>query len=245
MKFAVGIFLLLSFASARGQEIPQDPVRRFLRTERFQIGGFGDFTTSARLYPAPRDEDPIIRSSYNDFGGFLSFGGDARLILSSSNAIGLTVQPLSMKQVVNNIYGYNTSGEYVGVPVHDGFNLWLFELNGYFSVPIGGDSWDIYLGGGPALYLGKRILEIGNAEASSTLATAFGIQAAAGVAYRFTDHWGIRWEMKFRSPEFNTTSTFNSAYTEYQGARVSLPPPLSAKMNVNGTDFTLGAFYEF
>ena len=233
MKFAVGLILLLSFEGAHGQEI------------KYQLSGFGDFTTSARIYPAPRDEDPIIRSSYNDFGGFLSFGGDARIILSRSNAVGLTIQSLSLKRNVNYIYGYNTLMEYIGVPIQDGFNLWLFELNGYFSIPVGGESWNVYLGGGPALYLGKRILEIGNAGATSILATAFGIQVATGVAYRFTDHWGIRGEMKFRSPEFNTTSTFGSAYTEYQGVRVSLPPPLSAKINVNGTDFTFGVFYEF
>ncbi len=230
---AVCISVLLSISGACGQEL------------RFQLGGFGDYVTSARVYPAPRDEDPILSSSYNSFGGFFSFGADIRTILSRANSIGLTIQSLNTEQVVDVIHGYSPSGEYVGAPVKDGFKLWLLELNGYFSIPILGDEWNIYLGGGPALCFGRRNLEIGNAEAETPLAVSFGIQVATGVAYKFTDEWGLRAEMKFRSPEFNTTSSFNSPSTNYEGLQIALPGTQYGKVNVDGTNFTLGLFYEF
>lgn len=230
---ALGMVLLFSFSGAHGQDL------------KFQIGAFGDYITSARVYPAPRDADPSISSSYNGFGGFISFGADVRTVLTRSNTVGLTIQSLDLKQTVDIIHGYTPSGQYVGVPVQDGFRLWLLESNGYFSIPILEDRWNVYLGGGPALYLGKRNLEIGNAEANTPLTTAFGVQVAAGVAYKFANEWNLRAEMKFRSPEFNTTSTFSSASTNYQGLQIMLPGTQYGKVNVDGTNFTLGVFYEF
>lgn len=211
---------------------------------RIQIEGFIDYTTSARIYPASRDADPSISSTYNSFNGFLSPGGDVRVILNRSNVVGLTMQYMAAKQTIYNVYGYNQKDQYVGVPVNDGFSLWLTELNGYFDIPVLGERWSIYLGGGPELCFGRRDLQIGNAEANTSITTTVGIQVAAGVTFKFADHFGIRSEMKFRSPEFNTASTFNSASTTYDGLQISLPKTQYGKVNLDGDDFTLGLFWE-
>ncbi|MFZ1081113.1 MAG: hypothetical protein WAO19_04220 [Candidatus Kryptoniota bacterium] len=232
---AIGLVTIFSFAEAYAQTF---------EGLKFQVGGFLDFTTSARIYPAARDDDPSISSSYNSFGGFLSVGGDLRVVLSRTNAVGVTIQSVNLNQNIYTIYGYNSAGNYVGAPVQDGFSLQLLELNGYFSIPIVGESWDIYLGGGPALYLGKRNLQIGNTVANTPLVTAFGIQVSAGVVYRIAACLGVRGEMKFRSPEFNSTSSFNTATTSYQGLEITLPGTQYGKINIDGTDFTLGIFYE-
>lgn len=237
---AAALLLLLLFASANGQSERVLPGGLNL-----QAGVFGDYITSARIYPAARDADPVISTTYNNVGGFLSLGANLRLMLPKGNAVGLTVQPITILQQTGAIYGYNSTGAYVGVPVRDGFNIWLLELTGYFNVPVVSDRWNIYLGGGPSIYFGKRILKIGNIEANTPTETSAGIQICAGVAYRFSSHWGVRGEMKAASPEFNTTSTFGLSSTEYNGLKVNLPQTLYGKVDVNGTDFTFGLFYEF
>jgi len=233
------IILLAAFSCARGQGTGP------LAGLGFQVSAFADFTTSARVYTAPRDQDPFISSFYNGLGGFISAGGDVRVILSRSETVGLTLQSLNSTQTVNTIYGYDPDGSYVGVPVRDGFNLWLLELNGYFNIPIVSGRWNIYLGGGPGFYFGRRNLQIGNDAANTPYVAAFGIQVEAGASFKFADRWGMRSEMKFRSPEFSTTSTFNASSTTYQGVQVTLPETLYGKVDVDGTDFTLGVFYEF
>jgi len=230
---ALGLVLLFTAVAARGQEL------------RFQLGGFTDYTTSARVYPASRDADPTISTTYTDFGGFLSLGGDLRIILSGSNSIGLTVQHISHNEVVDAIYGYNSSGNYVGVPVSDGFSFWIAELSGYFDIPIVGKDWSIYLGGGPELSVGKRDLKIGDDDANTPSIAALGIQVVVGVSYKFAGNWGARWEMKFRSPEINTASSFSSSTTTYDGLTVALPQLQYGKVDVDGTNFMLGLFYEF
>ncbi|MCL5266495.1 MAG: hypothetical protein M1469_00130 [Bacteroidetes bacterium] len=235
-----GLLLLLSFASARGQSegfLPQGT--------SLQVGGFTDYITSARIYPAARDADPVIRTTYNSVGGFLAFGGDVRLLLPKGNAVGITALPISVLNETGSIYGYNSSGEYVGAPIKDGFNIWLFELTGYFNIPVVDDRWNLYLGGGPSIYFGNRKVQIGNAEANTPVQSSIGIQICAGVSYMFASQWGLRGEMKAVSPEFNTTSTFGATSTEYNGLKVDLPRTLYGKVDVNGTDFTLGFFYEF
>lgn len=209
-----------------------------------QVGIFGDLVTSARLYPASRDADPTISETYYGLGLFLSEGLDLRMSLNRSNSIGIVLQPLHLKKTTSTIYGYDRAGNYLGVPVNDGFTIYAVEVNGYFRIPVVGDAWSIYLGGGPAVYLGRRVLAVGNAEAVTPYATAAGIQVLAGVSFMFADHFGVRSELKFRSPELNTVSTFNSSYTVYDGVRVSLPGTLYSKVNVDGTDFTLGVFFE-
>ncbi len=234
----IGLIILFSIAEAQAQ------ADESFEANRIQIEGFIDYTTSARIYPASRDADPSINSDYNSFSGFLTPGGDIRIVLSRSNAVGVTIQYLKTQQTIYNIYGYNQTGQYVGVPVNDGFSFWTLELNGYFNIPILGDRWNIYLGGGPALYFGKRNLQIGNAEAVTPLVTTGGIQVSAGVTFKFAEHIGIRSEMKFRSPEFNTTSSFNSLSTIFNGLEVSLPKTQYGKVNIDGDDFTLGLFFE-
>lgn len=231
----IGLISISLFSEAKAQA---------LGGLRLQLGGFLDYTTSARIYPNPRDEDPFVSSSYNSFGGFFSGGADFRLVLSQTNALGLAFQSLNLKQNIYTIYGYDHAGNYIGAPVQDGFSIQLLELNGYFNIPIVSGKWNIYLGGGPGLYLGKRNLQIGNATASTPLVTAFGIQVAAGVVYKLNEQVGIRGEFKFRSPEFNTISTFNSATTNYNGLEITLPGTQYGKVNLDGDDFTVGIFYE-
>ncbi|HUI30008.1 MAG TPA: hypothetical protein VLX91_07315 [Candidatus Acidoferrales bacterium] len=216
----------------------------YLEAPKIQVDGFVDYTTSARVYPASRDADPTISSFYNSFGGFPSPGADVRIVLNRSNVVGLAMEYLTEKQTIYDIYGYNQTGQYVGVPVNDGFSLWVAELNGYFNVPILGDRWNIYLGGGPALYFGRRNLQIGNAVANTPTVVTGGIQVAAGVTFKFADQFGIRAEMKFRSPEFNNVSSFGSPSTTYDGLEIPLPNTQYGKVNIDGTDFTLGVFWE-
>ncbi|MCL5020812.1 MAG: hypothetical protein M1339_03935 [Bacteroidetes bacterium] len=237
--FSITYFFCISEVRAQSSEEVSTP------QYRLEFGGFIGYVTSARVYPAPRDQDPTLKIAYNGFGGFLSFGGDVRLELSSTSAIGILFQPLASSESIGTIYGYNVNGDYVGVPVRDGFSLWVVEADGYFSIPIVQDQWNIYLGGGPELYFGKRNMSIGDADATTPLVVSGGIQVAMGISYMLSQNWGLRWEFKFRSPEFNTTSNFQSAYTEYNGLRVSLPGTQYGKVNVDGTNFTLGAFYEF
>ncbi len=167
-----------------------------------------------------------------------------RIILNHSSVIGLTIQYLTARQTIYSIYGYDQTGQYVGVPVNDGFSLLLVELNGYFNIPILDGGWNIYLGGGPAHYFGRRNLQIGNSEANTPLVTAGGIQVSAGVPFKFTDYVGLRSEMKSRSPEFNTTSSFSSPTTTYNGTEVSLPKTQYGKVDLDGDDFTLGLCWE-
>lgn len=209
-----------------------------------QLTAFIDYNTSARVYPSPYDIDPVIRSSYTDLKGFISLGGETRVLLSRSSSLGATFQIMASRQQTGSIYGYDSNGNYVGVPIYDGFRITLFEVNGYFNLPVGGDKWRIYLGGGPALYWGKRNYQIGEAQASASTSTSFGIQVETGIEYKLTPNMGFRAEMKFRSPQFNSTITFAHSSTTYNALTISLPPSSVARINVNGTDFIFGAFIE-
>jgi|GEM_PF-4505229 opacity protein-like surface antigen len=216
----------------------------YAQCPRIQLTAYIDYNTSARIYPSPYDIDPIIRSSYSDLNGFISFGGEIRALFSRSNSLGTTFQIMASRQQTRTIYGYDPNGNYVSVPIYDGFHLTLFEFNGYFNLPLGGEKWRIYLGGGPALYFGKRDYEIGNAKATTTTSTNFGIQVETGVEYKIASSIGFRGEMKFRSPQFNSTAIFKQGSTTYNNLTISLPPLSVARINVNGTDFTLGIFVE-
>jgi len=234
-EIALLIFLLLP-ALARGQE------SRPIPAGSLQVSVFGDYNTSAWLYPASRDDDPVVRTTYYDMGGFLSIGGEVRMNVSRSNMIGVLFQPLIYRKVTETIFGYDRAGNYVGVPVNDGFSIFVTEVNGFFNIPIVEGDWRIYLGGGPSFIYGRRELSIGSAAASTPYVSSFGIQVMAGASWNVSEVWGLRAEMKFRSPELNTASSFNSSSTTYNGVTVALPGTMYSKINVNGADFILSAF---
>ena len=64
--------------------------------------------------------------------------------------------------------------------------------------------------------------------------------------YLVIDRLGLRFEMKFRDPEFKSKSKYDKDIVNYNGNLITiLRDTFDTKVNVNGVTFILGAAFYF
>jgi hypothetical protein len=64
--------------------------------------------------------------------------------------------------------------------------------------------------------------------------------------YMPLEFFSIRFEMKFRDPQYNVTSKYNKTTVIYQGEEIHLPDDaFETKINVDGVTFSLGCVFHF
>ena len=93
-----------------------------------------------------------------------------------------------------------------------------------------------------AFYTGEFIRKVGNTSVSNVNKEAeFGIHVSASVDYVPISFAVVRFQMKFRDPQFTVSSRYERQEIEYQGHIVTLPgETFETKINMDGITFMLG-----
>ena len=197
----------------------------------------GSLTTSTRfLYNIDRvnsySEEWTLSSNWG-------YGADARWrILWDKFFIGISVEKIGALEVIPE---YSSANDIV-IPVNEGFELTALELSGYYIVPISSEQIRFYLGGGFGMYDGDRNYSVaGVKEATVSTASNIGIHVLTGIDYQLFSRLAVRFEIKFRDPNFDVTSKFDQQSVEYQGKRIQLPQGLTVtKINLYGVNYAGG-----
>ncbi len=94
---------------------------------------------------------------------------------------------------------------------------------------------------------GEFIREIGETEVKNiTKEAAFGIHVSISMDYVPINDVAIRFQMKFRDPQFTVSSQYEQQEIEYEGNVIILPEgSFNTKINLDGITFMLGAAFQF
>ena len=103
------------------------------------------------------------------------------------------------------------------------------------------------MGGGLGYYNGEFIRKIGDAEVTSVQEDiAIGIHVSVSMDYVPINNIAVRFQMKFRDPQFTVTNHFNQSEVKYEEQVIPLPEEsFDTKVNVDGITFMLGAAVQF
>jgi opacity protein-like surface antigen len=198
----------------------------------------GSLTTGSQLFPAPNSLDEFQRAQYYEIKDALGYGLELRYRFpESSLSLGISAEDLRAKESVS---GYS-------FPVEDGYRVIPVELTGYFMIPLSGETFGIYIGGGAGAYFGHRIYRKANVEAVTTdRGTGFGIHVLSGVSYRLTQVFSLNAELKFRDLQFTSVNKFSSPLIPYGSGYVRVETDaLESRVNTDGMIIQLGAMFEF
>jgi opacity protein-like surface antigen len=198
-------------------------------------------TTSSRLFTDPKSSSAFQRSQYFSLDDFFGYGVELRYQFPESNiAIGLSsdyVKTTTQRALPR------LSTNSPTVPIEDGYSVVPVELTGYFLIPVSGQTFGVYMGGGVGGYFGKRLYTLGDTEAPSTESGhGFGIHVLGGVSYRFTEWFSLNAEMKFRDLQFETTNEFPSQTITYRGTVIPVQR-LDSSVHTDGVIFQLGTVF--
>jgi hypothetical protein len=201
----------------------------------------GSLTTASRVFTDPNSSDAFRRSQFFSLEDFFGYGVEVRYQLPETNvAIGLSADYI--ETTIGQSIPLSTSKS---VPVEDGYRVIPLELTGYFLIPVSGQTFGVFMGGGVGGYFGKRVYKLGETEALTTDAgLGFGIHVLGGLSYRFTEWFSLSAEMKFRDLQFQTTNQFAASSAMYQGMPISVNrAPFDARVHTDGVIFQLGTVF--
>lgn len=208
----------------------------------FSISLKGSLTTGSQLFPNPNSPDEARRAQFFSLDNIWGYGLEVRYRFPESDlAIALSADYLR-KTSESSIRTATTV-----VPVADGYRVIPIELTGYFLIPISGETFTIFMGGGVGTYLGRRIYRVGDVEARTVdQGRGFGIHVLSGVGYRVYGPFSIVAEMKFRDLQFNSVNRFEQAHVQYGGTLVNVgTEPFESRVHTDGVIFQLGAMIEW
>ncbi|MDI6767198.1 MAG: hypothetical protein QME52_10285 [Bacteroidota bacterium] len=211
--------------------------------EASSISFYGSYTTSSKLFHHPDDVDESVRNQFFPLDNIISAGIDFRYsFIEDYLQVGLGIEYIS--RIKKFTIPFGTSKK---IPVTDGFVVYPLEFTGYSSIPTGSDNWEFYLGGGGGMYIGTRAYEIAN-EKSITInkKLGWGIHILTGVQYRVFQNISLRSELKFRDVQFETTTKFATAETQFDGETIPLEAePSTARFNIDGMTLNIGIALQF
>ena len=197
-----------------------------------------NYVSASRVFPTPFSQDPILHNDSYELGSSVSYTGDYRIHLSEYIHAGVSIEyaPNTLKSTDN----YNTL--YV-----DGYRLYILELSGYFTLPIGSKSFQLYVGGGIGTYFGSREYSIAGVNADPIHpAPAFGIHISSGMEYYILPEISLRAEFIFRDPQVTFENQFPVASVMSNGYQYQLgTQPFKSKVNVNGNVYAIGFAFHF
>jgi hypothetical protein len=234
-KYLYTLLLLIS-TSSYGQYNGND----------FSIGIYGFYTTSASIFLNPTASDIVLRNLSYDIEDIFSPGVDIRYRISEPVILGLSVEYMRAIETAPNLNVF-LGGSVVTIDVEDGFIMFPFELTVYYLLPFSTEGFKFLMGGGIGYYRGEFVRKLGAAEVSSTQKeTSLGIQVSVSADYVPINNLLVRFQMKFRDPQFTVTNHYNQVEVEYEGNIIILPEgSFDTKINVDGITFMLGAALQF
>ncbi len=212
----------------------------------FSLGVYGFYTTSASIFLNPNASDIVLRNSSFDIEDIFNPGADIRFRVSEPLILGLSVEYMNITETVPNLNVF-LGGSIVTIEVEDGFKLIPIEFTAYYLLPFSTEGFKFLMGGGLGYYNGEFIREVGEAEVTSVLEeNAIGIHVSVSMDYIPIKNVAVRFQMKFRDPQFTVTSHYSRTEVEYEGNVIILPEEsFETKINVDGITFMLGAAFQF
>ena len=200
----------------------------------------GNLTTSSLIYVTPDAPDPVEQGNTFNLSGAFGYGAEVRYRIPESNiALGLGADYLSSS-------GTGTLNG-TAIPTTDGYTAFTVELTGYFILPLSGERFGVYMGGGGGAYFGNRTYSLAGVEAASVDNTpGFAIHVVGGISYTFLEGVQGLFEMKFRDLQFSSVSAFRVPAIRYQDTMINIgTAPFRSRVETDGIVFQLGIAYSF
>lgn len=198
----------------------------------------GNYTTTSRYYPSNVIVTSYSYEEYFSIDDLFGFGVEARYKFSDFIALGISGESVSGS--------INYTHHILKLPAKAGYDMLLFELNGYYYMPLSTHTFKFYIGGGIGFAYGMSYEELPTIRSqiiSSPVNT--GIQVVSGMEYYLYKDFLIRFEMKFRDPIVENESKYTTSRINYNGRIYNVSTkPFKSKVNIDGLVFDFSIAYQ-
>jgi len=204
------------------------------------------YTTSADIFLNPNSSDIVIRNKPFVVEDIINPSLDIRYKLNEWFVLGLNLEYVQKSALGPNLTVF-LGNRIVVFEVEDGFRVIPVELTAHYLFPFSTEQFVFMMGGGMGYYHGEFTRKFRDVDLSiQQRQFAIGIHVSASMDYMPLEFFSIRFEMKFRDPQYNVTSKYNKTTVIYRGEEIHLPDDaFETKINVDGVTFSLGCVFHF
>ena len=222
------------------------PLYSQFHENKFGISINAVYTTSADIFLNPNSSDIVVRNKPFVVEDILNPSLDIRYRFNEWFILGLNVEYMKKSATGPNLTVF-LGNRIVVFEVEDGFKVIPIELTAHYLFPFSTDRFIFIMGGGLGYYRGEFTRKFSDVDLSiQQRQVAIGIHVSASMDYMFLEFFSVRFEMKFRDPQYNVTSKYNKTTVLYQGNEIPLhDDAFETKVNINGVTFILGGAFHF
>lgn len=222
------------------------PLYSQFHENNFSISINAVYTTSADIFLNPNSSDIVVRNKPFVVEDIFNPSLDIRYRFNEWFILGLNFEYMKKSAVGPNLTVF-LGNRIVVFEVEDGFKVIPVELTAHYLFPFSTDQFIFMMGGGMGYYRGEFTRKFSDVDLSiQRRQVAIGIHVSASMDYMPLEFFSIRFEMKFRDPQYKVTSKYNKTTVLYQGNEIPLhDDAFETKVNVNGVTFVLGGVFYF
>ncbi len=216
------------------------------RDNNFGISVNAVYTTSTDIFLNPNSSDIVIRNKPFVVEDIFNPSVDFRYRFNEWFILGLNLEYMKKSALGPNLTVF-LSNRVVVFEVEDGFKVFPVEITAHYLFPFSTEEFKFMMGGGLGYYHGEFTRKFSDTDLIiDERKFAIGIHVSASMDYMPIDFFSVRFEMKFRDPQYNVTSRYSKTTVLYEGNEINLSDEaFETKVNVNGVTFVLGGVYHF
>lgn len=228
-------------------EIKEQPF--FDAGKRFSISVYGTYLSSFELQNDVRSPDPIKREAVLELKGGYGYGAefnykpqvfDFDLIFFVSTEYIKSTD----KELIFRLQNNDTDG--VNVRMEETVQMIPFEAGVKWQLPVGSNSFKIFMGGGAGIYFGDRKRKIGNF-ATTTLdkIPGYSVNILAGIDVYVSRNISLTGMLKFREGYWDVQNKFEVDAFTIDGVTYPIENPFYSRLIADGVRLSLGLKYNF
>jgi hypothetical protein len=212
--------------------------------KRFSMRVSGTFISSTELQNNINSSNPIEKDASVEMDG--GFGYSLELMFDprfGSSGIRFFISSEYFSHRQENLYNrYYEDTVYYSVKFREEFYFIPVEGGVKWSLPVSGNDFKVYIGGGGGMYFGRRKrTALGIETETVKVNPGYSLNVLSGIEYYIARNLSANFEFKFREAYFESEDKFPIAAETAFG----LPNPFTSRIVVNGTTVILGFKYNF
>ncbi len=220
----------------------------------FSIGSFAQFssgnvgiavnavyTTSAEIYLNPNSSNSEVRNKSFTLENIWNPGIDFRYKFSKEFILGLNIEYIQKTAYAPNLTAFIGNQVFV-FEVEDGLDVIPIELTAHYYFPFSTEEFKFMMGGGLGYYIGEFVRKFQGVDLEiAQRKFALGFHVSASMDYIIIENLSVRFEMKFRNPQYTVSSKYSKTEVTYQGNVIQLPEnAFDTKVDIDGLTFIFG-----
>ncbi len=217
--------------------------------KRFSISVYGTYLSSFELQNDVRSSDPIKRAAVLELKGGYGYGAEFNykpqvfdfdlIFFVSTEYIKSTDKELIFRLQNNDTDGAN-------VRMEETVQMIPFEAGVKWQLPVGSNSFKIFMGGGAGIYFGDRTRKIGSFE-TTTLdkIPGYSVNILAGIDVYIARNISLTGMLKFREGYWDVQNKFEVDAFTVDGITYPIENPFYSRLIADGVRLSLGLKYNF